>query len=60
MSQLPGADALGGWTYAGLAAIASGLAGTSLLAAPIALVWLAVALAVGRAAEKRIRHAAEP
>ena len=55
-----GADAVGGWTYAGLAAIASGLAGTSFLSAPIGLVWLVVALAIGRAAEKRIRHAGEP
>jgi len=54
-----GADGIGAWTHAGFAAIASGLAGTSLLAAPIALVWLGVALAVGRAAERGIRHEAK-
>ena len=43
-----GADQVGAWTYAGLAAIGLGLAGISLVAVPLGGVWLMLSLWLGR------------
>ncbi|HKA87701.1 MAG TPA: hypothetical protein VKE22_08555 [Haliangiales bacterium] len=48
-----GADVVGIWAYTGIASFGTSLGATSLWAAPIAAVWLAVAITVGRGAEKK-------
>jgi AAA family ATP:ADP antiporter len=44
-----GADALGGWLFAGLRALGLGLPAISLAAIPAAGAWLALSLWLGRA-----------
>jgi len=41
-------DQVGAWSMAGMTALGLGVAGTAFVAAPIAVVWLAVALLLGR------------
>ncbi|MEW6689762.1 MAG: MFS transporter [Pseudomonadota bacterium] len=48
-----GSDALGGWAFAGLRALGLELAAISLAAIPAMAAWLALALALGRAHERR-------
>ena len=47
-----GADALGGWLFAGLRALGLGLPAISLLAIPVMAAWCALALALGKASSK--------
>ncbi len=47
-----GADALGGWLFAGLRALGLGLPAISLVAIPAMAAWFALALALGRASSK--------
>jgi len=47
-----GADALGGWLFAGLRALGLGLPAISLLAIPAMAAWFALALALGKASSK--------
>ncbi len=44
----PGGDALSGWVLAGLTAAGFGLAATAWLSIPLAMVWLALSIALGR------------
>lgn len=48
-----GGDAVSGWIFAGLRGIGLELTAIALVAAPIMLVWMAVALLLGRAQERR-------
>jgi AAA family ATP:ADP antiporter len=48
-----GSDALGGWLFAALRALGMELRSISLAAIPLAAAWLALALALGRAQERR-------
>ncbi len=48
-----GSDALGGWLFAALRGLGMELRLISLAAIPLAAVWLALALALGRAQERR-------
>jgi AAA family ATP:ADP antiporter len=48
-----GADALGGWLFAGLRALGLGLPAISLVAIPAMAGWFALALALGRSQERR-------
>ena len=48
-----GADAAGGWLFAALRSLGMELRAISLVAIPIAAVCLALAVALGRAQEKR-------
>jgi AAA family ATP:ADP antiporter len=43
-----GGDQIGAWTYAGLIAVGLGLAGISYAAIPLSLIWLVLALWLGR------------
>ncbi|WP_026986974.1 NTP/NDP exchange transporter [Fodinicurvata fenggangensis] len=43
-----GGDAFTGWLYSGLGALGLGLAGTALLAVPVALIWLFIGLWIGQ------------
>jgi AAA family ATP:ADP antiporter len=43
-----GGDALSGWTFAGLAGLGLGLSGIAAVGLPLALLWLALAGALGR------------
>ncbi|MGM0560704.1 MAG: NTP/NDP exchange transporter [Pseudomonadota bacterium] len=43
-----GGDAVTGWLYSGLGALGLGLAGTALLAVPVALIWLFIGLWIGQ------------
>ena len=47
-----GADALGGWLFAGLRALGLGLPAISLIAIPAMAAWFALALALGKASSK--------
>lgn len=47
-----GGDAASGWLYAGLAAAGAGLSAIAALAAPVAGLWLALAVMLGRRQEK--------
>jgi AAA family ATP:ADP antiporter len=47
-----------GWVYAGLGAAGLALGGVVLAAAPLAAVWVAVGLALGR--QERAARAAQP
>jgi len=51
-------DQLGAWSYAGMAFLGLGLAGISLAAVPISLVWLVNGLWLGRRNEALAREAA--
>ncbi|MGH8705162.1 MAG: NTP/NDP exchange transporter [Burkholderiales bacterium] len=53
-----GADAVGGWLFAALRAAEFGLSAISLAALPLAAAWLALALALGRAQERRAARSA--
>ena len=48
-----GADAAGGWLFAALRALGMELRSISLAVIPLAAVWFAIALALGRAQERR-------
>ena len=48
-----GSDALGGWLFAALRALGMELRSISLAAIPLAAAWLVLALALGRAQERR-------
>ena len=48
-----GADAAGGWLFAALRSLGMELRSISLVAIPLAAAWLALALALGRAQERR-------
>jgi len=48
-----GSDALGGWLFAALRALGMELRSISLAAIPLAAAWLALALALGRAQQRR-------
>jgi ATP:ADP antiporter, AAA family len=48
-----GADAAGGWLFEALRSIGMELRAISLVAVPLAVAWLTVALALGRAQERR-------
>jgi len=48
-----GADAAGGWLFAALRSLGMELRTISLVAIPLAAVWLGLALALGRAQERR-------
>lgn len=52
-----GGDAVAGWIFAGLMARGLGLAGTAVVAIPVAGVWVAVALWLGRR-HRRLRTTA--
>lgn len=52
-----GSDALGGWLFAALRALGMELRSISLAAIPLAAAWLALALALGRAQERRAERA---
>ena len=41
-------DQVGAWSYTGLGAVGLGAASISLIAAPLAAVWLAIGLSLGR------------
>lgn len=43
-----GGDAVSGWAFAGLTALGLGLTWTALVALPMAVVWIATALELGR------------
>jgi ATP:ADP antiporter, AAA family len=43
-----GGDQVAVWTYAGLTALGLGLPGTSMAAVPVAAVWLALGIWLGR------------
>jgi ATP:ADP antiporter, AAA family len=47
-----GADAVGGWLFAGLRALGLGLPAISLIAIPAMAAWFALALALGKASSK--------
>jgi len=46
-----GGDAVSGWAFAGLAALGLGPTGIALVALPLAVVWIAIALHLGRRQE---------
>jgi AAA family ATP:ADP antiporter len=50
-----GGDAVSGWLHAGLRALGLGTAGVALAALPVAALWLALAMALGRGHE-RLMH----
>ena len=50
-----GADALSGWLFAALRGVGLELSAISLATAPLAGLWLLLALALGRAQERRVR-----
>ena len=50
-----GADAAGGWLFAALRSLGMELRTISLVAIPLAVAWLVLALALGRAQERRAR-----
>ena len=50
-----GADAMSGWLFAALRGAGLGLTAISLVAVPLAGLWLLLALALGRAQERRAR-----
>ncbi len=52
-----GADAAGGWLFAALRSLGMELRAISLVAIPLAAAWLALALALGRAQERRAARA---
>ena len=52
-------DQLGAWSYAGMAFLGLGLAGISLAAVPISLLWLFNGLWLGRRNEALAREAAD-
>ena len=54
-----GSDAAGGWLFEALRAIGMELRAISLAAVPLAAAWWALALALGRAQERRAARAAE-
>ncbi|HSR14494.1 MAG TPA: MFS transporter, partial [Gemmatimonadales bacterium] len=49
-------DQVGAWSMAGMTALGLGVAGTAFVAAPIAAVWLAVALLLGRRQQALAAH----
>ncbi len=51
-----GGDAASGWLHAGLRALGFGTAGVALAALPLAALWLALALALGRGHERLIQQ----
>ena len=53
-----GADAAGGWLFAALRSLGMELRSIALVAIPLAAAWLALALALGRAQERRAAQAA--
>ena len=53
-----GADAAGGWLFAALRSLGMELRAISLVAIPLAAAWLVVALALGRAHERRAAQVA--
>ncbi len=55
-----GSDALGGWLFAALRALGMELRSISLAVIPLAAAWLALALALGRAQERRAERQGEP
>jgi AAA family ATP:ADP antiporter len=55
-----GGDALSGWFFNALRALGLELAAISLVAIPIAVVWAAVALALGRAHERKASSVRDP
>jgi len=62
-----GGDAIAGWAFAGLSALGLGLAGTALVALPLALLWLVVGYWLGRGhaglariLEQEARHEISP
>ena len=48
-----GGDVLWGWAFAGLRGLGLGMSNIALLTVPVALVWLGLALALGRTQERR-------
>ena len=46
-------DQVGAWGYTALAAAGLGLAGTAFAAAPLAVLWIGVAVWLGRAQARR-------
>jgi len=50
-------DALGGWAFAGLGALGLALGGISLVALPLAALWVGVSLALGRYQQRRVGNA---
>ena len=48
-----GGDAVAGWMFAGLQAIGLGLAGIAFVGVPLAVIWTAVAVALGRAQDRK-------
>jgi AAA family ATP:ADP antiporter len=55
-----GADAAGGWLFAALRALGMELQAISLAAIPAMAAWLALALGLGRAQERRAARAGDP
>lgn len=55
-----GGDLVSGWIYAGLAAIGLSVGAIALVAAPVACVWAAIALQLGRARPRGAAQAAPP
>ena len=53
-------DQLGAWSYAALTWMTLGVSGVALVAAPLSVVWLVVALWLGRRQERLSRQPAEP
>lgn len=49
-------DQVGAWSMAGMTALGLGVAGTAFVAAPMAVVWLAVALLLGRRQQALAAH----
>jgi AAA family ATP:ADP antiporter len=54
-----GADAVAGWLFSALRGAGLGLTAISLVAVPLCVAWLVLALALGRAQEARARAAAQ-
>jgi AAA family ATP:ADP antiporter len=52
-----GGDALSGWAFAGLSALGLGMTGVSVVALPLAALWIALAVYLGRR-EERLREGA--
>jgi AAA family ATP:ADP antiporter len=55
-----GGDQLAGWCYAGLAGLGLGMTGIYALAAPLSLVWLVLAVWLGRQLRRGEHHALQP
>jgi AAA family ATP:ADP antiporter len=55
-----GGDAASGWLFAALRGAGMDLGAISLATLPVTAAWLALALALGRAHERRTREAASP